>query len=123
MAGVETTRISGRVLWPFLPGTARCLLHIGQNAHLAEQADGDTSAKELAHVLGGELAEDVEDMLLDLGGLSLGIVGTVGNSSGGEVGVVYGVVDGDRDFEGSAVVDHSSCDTCPHGLVRGIGDG
>ena len=73
-------------------------------------------------MLGRELAEDIKDMLLDVGCLLLGIIGVVRDDRGRKVGVVDGVVDGDRDFEGGAVVDHSSCDTCPHGLVRGIGD-
>ena len=95
-----------------------------QDTHLSEQADGDTSAEELAHVLGGELAEDVEDMLLYVDSLGLGVFGAVGDGGGGKVGVVDGVVDRDRDFEVSTVVDYGSGDTCPHGLVReGAADG
>ena len=92
-----------------------------QDTHLSEQADGDTGAEELAHVLGGELAEEVEDVLFDGGSLCLGVIGTVGDDGGAKVGVVDRVVDGDRELVAGVVVDHGARDTSPHRL-RGWGE-
>ena len=83
---------------------------------LLKQAEGNTGTEELAHVLGGELAEALEDVLFNLRGLSLGIACGVGDHRGRKVGVVDGVMDGDRELVASVVVDHSTCDTGPHRL-------
>lgn len=91
--------------------------------HLPKQANGDTSTEELAHVLGGELAKDIEGMFFDGGGLLVGILGVVRNDGGGKVGVVDRVVDGDRDFKAGVVVDHCAGYARPHRLRIGIADG
>lgn len=49
-------------------------------------------------MLGRELAEEFKDMLFDVRSLLLGVVGVVGDGRRGEVGVVHGVVDGDREL-------------------------
>lgn len=67
-------------------------------------------------MLGRELAEDIEDVLLDCRSLSLGVVGIVGDGGRGEVGVVDGVVDGNGELVAGVVVDHGACNTSPHGL-------
>lgn len=47
--------------------------------HLSEEGYGDACAEELAHVLPGELAEEVKDVLLDRDALLFGIGGIVGD--------------------------------------------
>ena len=55
-------------------------------------------------------------MLLDVGCLLLGIIGVVRDNRGGKVGVVDGVVDGDRNLKAAVVVDHGAGYTRPHRL-------
>ena len=69
-------------------------------------------------MLSGELAEDVKDMLLDVGCLLLGIIGVVRDNRRRKVGIVDGVVDGEGNLEASVVVDHRSGDTSPHRLMN-----
>ena len=87
--------------------------------HLLEQAEGDTSTEELAQVLLGELAQSVENVLLDLLGLRVGLGRVIGNRAGREVGVVDRIVDRDGDLKAGVVVDHGAGNTGPHGLMIG----
>ena len=67
-------------------------------------------------MFGGELAEDIEGMFFDSSSLLVGIFGVVRDDGRREVGVVDGVVDGDRDFKAGVVVDHCAGYTRPHRL-------
>lgn len=87
--------------------------------HLFEEDERDASSEELAEVLCGERAKTLEDVLLDSGALCLRVVGIVRDNDGREVSVIDGIVNGDRDFETSLIIDYSSCDTCPHRLDIG----
>ncbi len=91
--------------------------------NLSEKTERNASSKELAKVLRGERAKSLEDVLLDSGTLSLRVVEVIGDDGGGEISIVNGIVNGDRDLEASLIIDYSTGDTCPHrldigGLVR-----
>lgn len=67
-------------------------------------------------MLVGELAERLEDVLLDRYGLLLGISGIIRHDRRREVRAVNGVVDGHRNLVLGVVIDHTTCNTGPHGL-------
>lgn len=73
--------------------------------HLAKKSEGHTSTEELAEMLVRELLEGVENVLLDGGGLEVGLGRVVGDDCGREIGVVNRVVDGDGDLVSGVVVD------------------
>ena len=85
---------------------------------LLEQAEGNTGTEELAEMLAGEGIEGLQDVLLNGCSLCLWVVNVVGDDSGGEIGVVNGIVDGYGDLELGVVVHDCPCDTCPHRLKR-----
>ena len=88
--------------------------------YLTEQRDGDTSTEELAQMLLRELAQGLDDMLLDGASLRVGVVGVVRDDGRREIGVVDRVVDRDGDFVTGVVVDGGTGNTSPHGLEARI---
>ena len=64
----------------------------------------------------GELAECLKDVFLNCRGLFLGVRRVIRYHRRREVRAVNGVVDRHRNLELSTVVDHSPCNTGPHGL-------
>ena len=87
-------------------------------AYLTQQAERDTCTEELAQMFLRELAQGIEDVLLDDFGLGIGLGGIVGDDGRREIGVVDRVVDRDGNFKASVVIDHRSGNTSPHRLGR-----
>lgn len=83
---------------------------------LSQERERDAGTKEFAQMLDGELAEDLEDVLLNGFGILIRGVGVVGNSHRREIGAVDRVVDRNSDLKLRVVVDDSTGDTCPHRL-------
>ena len=67
-------------------------------------------------MLGGELAERLENVLLNGCGLLFRVSRVIGHHRRREIRAVDGVVDGHRNLELGAVVDYGPCNTGPHGL-------
>lgn len=86
-----------------------------------EQGKRDTSTEELAVVILGELGKRIEDVLFDVLGRDSGLAFRERDQGRREVGVVHGVVDGDRNLETTVVRRRRSRDTGPHGLQEGRG--
>ena len=69
-------------------------------------------------MLDGELAESLQDKLLDLFVVPVGAVDMVWNPQGREIRGVNRVMDGDGDLELCVVVHGRARDTSPHWLER-----
>lgn len=85
-------------------------MHLGQKGH------SDASAKELAEMLGGELAKGVDDMGLDSVGGFFRVIGVGSDGLRRKVGVVNRIVDRYGDLEARAVIDWRAGNASPHRL-------
>ena len=104
---LDMTRVNDAIDWMIVKTT-----------YLLEQGQSDTSAKEFAEMGDAELAQGLENVLLDLFGIFLGVVGVVRDHGRCEIGAVDGVVDGNRDLVLGVVVGHAASDGSPHRLDR-----
>lgn len=68
-------------------------------------------------MLGGELAQGLDDMLLDDGCLRVRVVGVVGHDRGRKVRAVDRIMDGDGDLKLGITVDDGAGYACPHRLA------
>ena len=66
----------------------------------------------------GKLFERLEDVILDHSGIFFGVGGVVRHNSGGEIGAVDRVVNGDGDLKGFSADKDCAGDTSPHRLDK-----
>jgi len=84
--------------------------------YLAQKGHRDTSAEEFAEMLGGELAQGIDDMRLDSVGGFFRVIGEDGDDLRREVGVVNRIMNRYRDLKGRSAVDWRASNASPHGL-------
>jgi len=84
--------------------------------YFLEQRQGDADTQELAKMLDGELAEGLEDGLLDLLCILIRVVGIVRNDRGFKICVVHRVVDRDCELILGVIVNNTTSHGTPHWL-------
>lgn len=86
------------------------------DTHFFEKGQSDTNTEELAEMLDREFAECLEDGILYFLGILLSVVWVVWEDHGGEICVVDGVMDRDRELILAVAVDHGASNSTPHRL-------